>query len=101
MRVYLRLWNISRAQGAVIRPEDETGYKKTTLGTFVIHRPLLQQVVIPLLLLLPIQIPKLVLVLIGFVITKIISGWIIRILAKTIPQLFGIYHAGTNLPKEA
>ncbi len=94
-----RCW---KRDGAVIRPEDETGYNKTILGTFVIHRPLLQQVVTPLLMLmLPIQLPKFVLVLTGFIITKIISGWIIKMLAKTIPQLFGIYYAETNSVKEA
>lgn len=89
-----RYW---KREGAVIKAEDEAGYNRTTLGTFVIHRPLLQQVIMPLLLLIPISIPKVVIVIVSFVVTKIISGWIIKVLARSIPQLFGIYHTSEDV----
>ena len=75
----------------VINEHEEAGLNRTTMGFFVIHMPLLQQVILPLMRLLPFPIPQVVLFLVGLVLTRIISGWIIKLATRYVPQLFGIY----------
>lgn len=84
----IRSW---KAQGPVITERDETGVNRVTLGTFVIHMPLLQQVVLPLLALIPVALPNAVIFIVGMVVTKVLSGFIIKVFVRYIPQVFGIY----------
>lgn len=72
---------------------DEAGINRVTMGIFVIQMPLLQQVILPLIGLLPFMMPKAVMFLIAVVLTKQNSGLIIRVFARNVPQLFGIYPA--------
>lgn len=83
-----RSWKV---QGPVITERDETGVNRVTLGTFVIHMPLLQQVVLPLLALIPVALPNAVIFIVGMVVTKILSGFIIKVFVRYVPQVFGIY----------
>jgi len=83
-----RSWKV---QGPVITERDETGVNRVTLGTFVIHMPLLQQVVLPLLALIPVALPNAVIFIVGMVVTKVLSGFIIKVFVRYIPQVFGIY----------
>lgn len=80
-----------KKEGPVISEKDESGLNRTTMGFFVIHMPLLQQVILPLMRLLPFPLPQGVLFLAGLVLTRIISGWIIKVSTRYVPQLFGIY----------
>lgn len=80
-----------KAQGPVITERDETGVNRVTLGTFVIHMPLLQQVVLPLLALIPVALPNAVIFIVGMVVTKVLSGFIIKVFVRYVPQVFGIY----------
>lgn len=80
-----------KAQGPVITERDETGVNRVTLGTFVIHMPLLQQVVLPLLAMIPVALPNAVIFIVGMVVTKVLSGFIIKVFVRYIPQVFGIY----------
>ncbi len=84
----IRSW---KAQGPVITERDETGVNRVTLGTFVIHMPLLQQVVLPLLALIPVALPNAVIFIVGMVVTKVLSGFIIKVFVRYVPQVFGIY----------
>ena len=86
--VLVRSWN---PEVPVILREDEAGINPVTLGTFVIHMPLLNQVVLPLLAMVPVQLPKAVLFVIAMVLTRAISSRIIKVLVRFIPQMFGIY----------
>ncbi|MBR4703576.1 MAG: acyltransferase [Oscillospiraceae bacterium] len=86
--LWTRPW---KKDGPVITQRDEAGISRVTLGTFVVHMPLLQQVILPLLGLIPLSLPPIVLFLAGMVVTKIISRWLIRGLTRFVPQLFGIY----------
>ncbi len=80
-----------KREGAVITERDEAGVNRVTLGTFVIHMPLLQQVVLPLLGLIPVALPNAVIFIVGMVLTKILSGFIIKVFVRYVPQVFGIY----------
>ncbi len=80
-----------KKDGSVIDEHEEAGLNRTTMGFFVIHMPLLQQVILPLMRLLPFPIPQGILFIAGLVLTRIISGWIIKVSARYVPQLFGIY----------
>lgn len=77
----------------VISELDEAGINRVTMGIFVIQMPLLQQVILPLIGLLPFVMPQAVMFLIAMVLTKQIAGLIIRVFARNVPQLFGIYPA--------
>ena len=83
----------------VIDEHEEAGLNRTTMGFFVIHMPLLQQVILPLMRLLPFPLPQGVLFLAGLVLTRIISGWIIKVSTRYVPQLFGIYPSELLLPE--
>ena len=80
-----------KKEGSVITERDETGVNRVTLGTFVIHMPLLQQVVLPLMALIPVALPNAVIFIVGMVVTKVLSGFIIKVFVRYIPQVFGIY----------
>lgn len=80
-----------KKEGMVITERDETGVNKVTLGTFVIHMPLLQQVVVPLLSMIPVALPNAVIFIVGMVVTKVLSGVIIKVFVRYVPQVFGIY----------
>jgi hypothetical protein len=80
-----------KKDGPVIDEHEEAGLNRTTMGFFVIHMPLLQQVILPLMRLLPFPLPQGVLFLAGLVLTRIISGWMIKVSTRYVPQLFGIY----------
>jgi hypothetical protein len=68
---------------------------------FVIHMPLLQQVILPLMRLLPFPIPQGVLFLAGLVLTRIISGWIIKVSVRYVPQLFGIFPSEQRMLRDS
>jgi len=80
-----------KKHGPVINEQNEEGINRVTMGILVIHMPLLQQVVLPLLGLIPFTIPKMLIFLVGMVVTKFISGYLIKVLARYVPQLFGIF----------
>ena len=75
----------------VISEQNEEGINRVTMGILVIHMPLLQQVILPLLGLLPFAIPKILIFPIGMIMTKFISGYLIKVIARYVPQLFGIF----------
>ena len=80
-----------KKHGPVINEQNEEGINRVTMGILVIHMPLLQQVVLPLLGLIPFAIPKMLIFLVGMVLTKFISGYLIKVIARYVPQLFGIF----------
>ena len=75
----------------VISEQNEEGINRVTMGILVIHMPLLQQVILPLLGLIPFAIPKILIFPIGMILTKFISGYLIKVIARYVPQLFGIF----------
>lgn len=75
----------------VISEQNEEGINRVTMGILVIHMPLLQQVILPLLGLIPFAIPKILIFPIGMIMTKFISGYLIKVIARYVPQLFGIF----------
>ena len=80
-----------KKHGPVINEQNEEGINRVTMGILVIHMPLLQQVVLPLLGLIPFAIPKMLIFLVGMAVTKFISGYLIKVIARYVPQLFGIF----------
>ena len=77
-------------EGSLITERDEAGISPVTLGTFVIHMPLMLQVILPLLSMIPVNLPPIILFLAAMVLTKFISGKIIKFVARYVPQLFGM-----------
>ena len=75
----------------VISEQNEEGINRVTMGILVIHMPLLQQVILPLLGLIPFAIPKILIFPIGMILTKFISRYLIKVIARYVPQLFGIF----------
>ena len=69
----------------VISEQNEEGINRVTMGILVIHMPLLQQVILPLLGLIPFAIPKILIFPIGMIMTKF------KVIARYVPQLFGIF----------
>jgi len=90
-----------KKDGSVIDEQEETGLNRVTMGIFVIHMPLLQQVILPLMRLLPFPIPQGVLFLAGLVLTRIISGWIIKVSVRYVPQLFGIFPSEQRMLRDS
>lgn len=90
-----------KKEESVINEHEEAGINRVTIGIFVIHMPLLQQVILPLMRLLPFTIPPGVMFVVGLVLTRIISGWIIKVSARYVPQLFGIYPSELLLLRDA
>ena len=70
-------------------PQEVAGIDGKTLGTFVIHMPLMQQVLFPLLRLLPFTLPVALQLVLAVLLAKQISGVIISVLDRYVPQLFG------------
>ena len=90
-----------KKEGPVINEHEEEGLNRETMGFFVIHTPLLQQVILPLMRLLPFPMPQGVLFLASLVLTRIISGWIIKVSIRYVPQLFGIYPSELLLSRDS
>ncbi len=78
-------------EGPVTGEQNEAGMNREIMSISVIHMPLLQQVILSLLRLLPFALPAGVLFLAGLVLTRTISGWMIKVSVRYMPQLTGIY----------
>ena len=77
--------------GPVITEREVAGVNRATLGAYVIHMPVMQQIVVPLLALIPLELSPASSGLLVIVLTRLISGWIIKLFIRYVPQMFGMY----------